>query len=70
MIFEIVRGNEMDVPIPTNYCGIRRREKGREVFFRTGVFWGNIDIYKINRGMFGRNEEILGIRGGRGEGRG
>ena len=52
MIFEIVRGIEMDVPIPTNYCGIRRREKGREVFFREGVFWGNIDINKMNRGMF------------------
>ena len=32
-IFEIVRGIEMDVPIPTNYCGIRRREKRRKVFF-------------------------------------
>ena len=70
MIFEIVRGIEMDVPIPTNYSGIRRREKGREVFFRKGVFWGNIDINKMNRGMFGGDEEGLSIRGGRGEGGG
>ena len=70
MIFKIVRGIEMDVPIPTNYSGIRRREKGREVFFRKGVFWGNIDINKMNRGMFGGDEEGLSIRGGRGEGGG
>ena len=70
MIFEIVRGIEMDVPIPSNYCGIRGGEKGREIFFRKDIFWGNININKVNRGVFGRDKEGLCIRGGRGEGGG
>ena len=39
MIFEIVRGIEMDISIPTNYCGIRR-EKEKEIFFRKDIFGG------------------------------